>query len=129
MKGAKDCVAGARKRIEELVIDLECQVTLECVIEQVHHGAVMGTRGANVQKICKEYDVTIKIPDRRVANQEVNGDNENGGVPESDIIRITGKNDKCEAACKALKDLVPVSIEVSRVTTVKKSRVSAATSM
>jgi len=119
LKGAKDCVAGARKRIEELVIDLECQVTLECVIEQVHHGAVMGTRGANVQKICKEFDVTIKIPDRRAANQEghVNGDNENGGggssgVPESDIIRITGKNEKCEAACQALKDLVPVSIEV-----------------
>ena len=35
LKGAKDCVEAARKRILEIVDDLDCQITIECVIEQV----------------------------------------------------------------------------------------------
>jgi len=133
LKGAKDCVAGARKRIEELVIDLECQVTLECVIEQAHHRTVMGPRGSNIQKICKDFDVQIKIPERKVNNNnfdaaaneaaapasDVNGtdapaeaDDVTTTTNECDIIRITGKNEKCEAAAQALKDLVPITLEV-----------------
>jgi hypothetical protein len=30
-----------------------------------------------------------------------------------DVIRITGKRENCEAAQKALLDLVPVTVEVS----------------
>merc|ERR1719334_99418 len=129
LKGAKDCVAGARKRIEELVIDLECQVVLECVIEQHHHRTVMGPRGSNVQKICKDYDVQIKIPERKVNNNEfaaIPTDDVNGTAAEPaeapvasddvtnecDIIRITGKKEKCEAAAQALKELVPIALEV-----------------
>jgi len=125
LKGAKDCVAGARKRIEELVIDLECQVVLECVIEQHHHRTVMGPRGSNVQKICKDYDVQIKIPERKVNNNDfaAPGDDVNGVAAaaepaasdvtnECDIIRITGKSEKCEAAAQALKELVPIALEV-----------------
>jgi hypothetical protein len=73
----------------------------------------MGTRGSKVQKICSDFDVQIKIPDR--ANKE-NGTNGNGeeavnGVS-NDIIRITGRADNCEAARQALINLVPVNIEV-----------------
>jgi len=130
LKGAKDCVAGARKRIEELVVDLECQVVLECVIEQHHHRTVMGPRGSNVQKICKDYDVQIKIPERKVNNNDfaaIPTDDVNGTAAEPaeaapvasddvtnecDIIRITGKKEKCEAAAQALKELVPIALEV-----------------
>ena len=35
LKGAKDCVKDARQRIEDLVLDLESQVSIECHIEQV----------------------------------------------------------------------------------------------
>jgi len=132
LKGAKDCVAGARKRIEELVTDLECQIVLECVIEQVHHRTVMGPRGSNIQKVCKDFDVQIKIPERKVTNNnfdaaasveapnanDVNGTEANNAddvtttTNECDIIRITGKKEKCEAAAQALKDLVPITLEV-----------------
>jgi len=131
LKGAKDCVAGARKRIEELVYDLECQVVLECVIEQHHHRTVMGPRGSNVQKICKDFDVQIKIPERKVPNFNNNevaevaaaaanevdaaaadATEEEGVTAECDIIRLTGKKEKCEAAAQALKDLVPITLEV-----------------
>ena len=90
------------------------QVTIECVIEQKHHRSVMGTRGSNVQRVCKDYDVQIKIPEKRVQNGDMNG----GDAPENgdnscDIIRISGKKEKCEAAAKALQDLVPVNLEVN----------------
>ena len=41
---------------------------------------------------------------------------ENGGdTSGSDIIRISGKKEKCEAAAAALQELVPVNLEVSLV--------------
>ena len=41
---------------------------------------------------------------------------ENGGDNSgSDIIRISGKKEKCEAAAAALQELVPVNLEVSLV--------------
>jgi len=119
LKGAKDCIAGARARIEEMVEDLVNQVTIECVIEQKHHRSVMGIRGSNVQRICKDFDVQIKIPEKRVQqNGDMNGGGEgapveNGGDNSgSDIIRISGKKEKCEAAAAALQELVPVNLEV-----------------
>jgi len=136
LKGPKDCVDAAQKRIEELVVDQEAQVTIECLIEQVHHRTIMGPKGSNVQKITSEHQVQIKFPEKRSANGtpngdlkapvetvELNGDDTNGHVtpdaPETpvkpdltEIIRISGHMDNCEAASLALKALVPINIEV-----------------
>lgn len=125
LRGAKDCVQGAMLRIAEMVNDLECQVTVECVIEQQHHRVLMGAKGSNIQKVCSTYDVQIKIPDRKpaaadgqeaeAANEDLQGDvhgSVKGTVPSSDIIRITGKKEKCEAAAEALRALIPVNVEV-----------------
>ncbi|KAL4221822.1 hypothetical protein ACF0H5_020076 [Mactra antiquata] len=128
IKGAKDCVEGAKKRILEIVADLDAQVTVECVIPQQYHRTVMGGRGANVQEITQQYDVGIKFPDRPVANgggpPRGSGDASenmvNGEEPASptnpaknDTIIITGKVDNCEKAKKALLDLVPITKEVN----------------
>jgi len=112
LKGAKDCIAGARQRIEDMIEDLVNQVTIECVIEQKHHRSVMGTRGSNVQRVCKDYDVQIKIPEKRAQNGDMNGGAAEDGDNSCDIIRISGKKEKCETAAKALQDLVPVNLEV-----------------
>jgi hypothetical protein len=46
--------------------------------------------------------------------QQANGDmEEHEAVRACDVIRITGKRENCEAAHKALLDLVPVTVEVS----------------
>jgi len=112
LKGAKDCIAGARQRIEDMIEDLINQVTIECVIEQKHHRSVMGLRGSNVQRICKDFDVQIKIPEKRNADVQQNGGDAAPADPSSDIIRISGNKDKCEAAAEALHALVPVNLEV-----------------
>lgn len=110
LKGAKDCVEGAKKRIQEIVEDLEAQVTISCVIPQEHHRSVMGARGANVQKIGMDFGVLIKFPDKPERNGDVPVDN---GTEKHDAILITGRSEKCEEASKALKALVPVTKQVN----------------
>uniref|UniRef100_A0A8D1FV06 Vigilin n=2 Tax=Sus scrofa TaxID=9823 RepID=A0A8D1FV06_PIG len=124
LKGAKDCVEAAKKRIQEIIEDLEAQVTIECAIPQKFHRSVMGPKGSRIQQITRDHNVQIKFPDREEnpahgtepAVQE-NGDDpgegrdgkeaEPGSPRRCDIITISGRKEKCEAAA-----LVPVTIEV-----------------
>ncbi|XP_043645703.1 vigilin [Drosophila teissieri] len=135
IKGAKDCIEAARQRIEEIVADLEAQTTIEVVIPQRHHRTIMGARGFKVQQVTFEFDVQIKFPDRDATEPvEVltnGGSGENGGeegqegeqqaekepeqepVRQCDVIRITGRIEKCEAAKQALLDLIPIEEELT----------------
>ncbi|XP_013786055.2 vigilin-like [Limulus polyphemus] len=128
LKGAKECVEGAKQRIMEIVSELEEMVTVECIIPQVYHRTVMGAKGHKVQAITQEYSVQIKFPDREVKDDQtdphhngeetaVNGDIDGVDPDEkprkSDIIYITGKQENCLAAKEALLALVPVTIELS----------------
>jgi predicted PilT family ATPase len=125
LKGAKDCVEGARNRILEIVTDLESQVSMECVIPQKFHRTVMGSKGYRVQEITREFDVGIKFPDRPVEGEAaahaegeeplVNGDvpAENGTSNKQDTIIITGKEENCQQAKEALLALVPITEEMA----------------
>lgn len=64
LSGARDCVKGAKQRIQEIVEDLESLVTIDCIIPQKFHRQVMGAKGSNVQEVTKQYNVTIKFPER-----------------------------------------------------------------
>ncbi|KAM9299672.1 vigilin-like [Gastrophryne carolinensis] len=127
LKGAKECVEAAKKKIQEIIEDLEAQVTMECLIPQQHHRSIMGPKGIRVQQITREHGVQIKFPDREGNTQAAPNsespaqDNaeegaevapEPGSPKKCDIILISGRKEKCEAASEALKALVPVSIEV-----------------
>lgn len=124
LKGAKECVEGARKRILEIVQDLEARVTVECVIPQQHHRTIMGAKGHKVQRINQEFNVHIKFPERDFRDREtlengdvaVNGDAATEEEPskprKEDLILITGKQEDCEKAREALLALVPVTEEV-----------------
>lgn len=119
IKGAKECIDAAIQRILEIVDDLEAQVTIEVVIPQRHHRVLMGVRGAKVQRINSEFDVHIKFPDRSTgddASSQLNGDdgsNDSGAIKACDIIRITGRKEKCEKAKQAIIDLIPITEEIS----------------
>lgn len=119
LKGSKECIELAKKRILEIVHELDSQVTIECVIPQRHHRIVMGSRGSKVQQITSEFDVHIKFPDRSATEEipEVNGDVTNNGdgepIRQCDVIRISGLNERCEAAKQALLNLIPVTQEIN----------------
>lgn len=136
LKGAKDCVEGAKQRIFEIVADLEQMVNIECIIPQKYHRTVMGAKGIKVQSITQEFDVQIKFPDREMKEdedeQQQNGDELqlNGDIgihgegdhaykaasdnkpKKTDIIKISGKKENCERAKEALMGLVPITLDV-----------------
>uniref|UniRef100_A0A8C2GNI4 Vigilin n=1 Tax=Cyprinus carpio TaxID=7962 RepID=A0A8C2GNI4_CYPCA len=120
LKGAKDCVEAAKKRMLEMIEDLDAQVTMECVIPQKFHRSIMGPKGSRIQQITKDHNVQIKFPDRDDQQVQENGE-ANGEVKEPadplvpkkcDVIVLSGRKERCEAAVEALKALVPVSVAV-----------------
>lgn len=130
LKGSKECIEHAKQRILEIVVDLDSQVTIDCIINQKHHRTLMGSRGAKVQAITSQYNVQIKFPERNAPDEyqpEMNGDgtvgedgtiagtnNENGdAIRQCDVIRITGNVDRCNEAHQALLSLIPVTEEIN----------------
>uniref|UniRef100_A0A671SVC8 Vigilin n=1 Tax=Sinocyclocheilus anshuiensis TaxID=1608454 RepID=A0A671SVC8_9TELE len=131
LKGAKECVEAAKKRMLELIEDLDAHVTMECVIPQKFHRSIMGPKGSRIQQITKDHNVQIKFPDREdqqgkyytpSADAPVQENGEaNGAVKEPadplvpkkcDVIVLSGRKERCEAAVESLKALVPVTITV-----------------
>ncbi|RVE73798.1 hypothetical protein OJAV_G00034760 [Oryzias javanicus] len=127
LKGAKECVEAAKKRMLEMIEDLDAQVTMECVIPQKFHRSIMGPKGSRIQQITRDHNVQIKFPEREdpqaaqaetpaQENGEANGELKEPLDPEApkrcDVIVISGRKERCEAAIEALKALVPVTIEV-----------------
>lgn len=107
LKGSKDCVVGAKERMQEMVLDLQSQVTEDVFIPQHHHRTVMGPRGSQVQDVIKSYNVKIKFPDRsEEPREEVK--NEEDAHP-CDYVRVTGSADKVAKAKAELLALVPVT--------------------
>uniref|UniRef100_A0A7N6FK60 Vigilin n=1 Tax=Anabas testudineus TaxID=64144 RepID=A0A7N6FK60_ANATE len=118
LKGAKDCVDAAKKRIQEIIEDLESQVSVEVAIPQRYHRAIMGPKGCRIQYITREHEVQIKFPERDDSQDAP--PQENGDIsPEAefaprkcDIITICGRAEKCELAKVALLALVPITEDV-----------------
>ncbi|CAL8327176.1 unnamed protein product [Lota lota] len=122
LKGAKDCVDAAKRRIQEIIEDLESQVSVEVCVLQRYHRAVMGPKGSRIQQLTKEHQVQVQFPERDdsstgpdpQAPQENGEASPNGEVVprKCDIITITGRAEKCELAKAALLALVPVTEDV-----------------
>uniref|UniRef100_A0A671VHA8 Vigilin n=1 Tax=Sparus aurata TaxID=8175 RepID=A0A671VHA8_SPAAU len=117
LKGAKECVEAAKKRMLEIVDDLDAQVTIECVIAQKFHRSIMGPKGSRIQQITRDHNVQIKFPEREdpQGKRRINENGEaNGEVKEPvdpnapkkcDVIVISGRKERCEGAVEALKVL------------------------
>uniref|UniRef100_G1MDT9 Vigilin n=1 Tax=Ailuropoda melanoleuca TaxID=9646 RepID=G1MDT9_AILME len=76
LKGAKDCVEAAKKRIQEIIEDLALvPVTIEVGVPFDLHRYIIGQKGSGIRKMMDEFEVNIHVP-----------------APElqSDIIAITG---------------------------------------
>ncbi|XP_056325157.1 vigilin [Danio aesculapii] len=116
LKGPRECVDAAKKRIQEIVYDLESQVSMEVLIPQRYHRAIMGPKGCRIQQITREHEVQIKFPDRDESAAQEPVSQENGDTDltprKCDIITVTGRAEKCELARAALLALVPVTIDV-----------------
>uniref|UniRef100_A0A8C3RUK2 Vigilin n=1 Tax=Chelydra serpentina TaxID=8475 RepID=A0A8C3RUK2_CHESE len=107
LKGAKDCVEAAKKRILEIIEDLVCVPAASTEL--------------SFHKILILFVSMLSAPATEPAMQE-NGEESGEGKetkeadPTSpkkcDIIIISGRRERCEAAKEALQALVPVTTEV-----------------
>jgi hypothetical protein len=61
IKGPRDAVEAAKRRILDFIHRLENQVTLQVAIPQQYHAAVIGKKGANSQRISDEFRVNIQF--------------------------------------------------------------------
>lgn len=111
LKGARECVEGAKKRLLEIVAELEAMTEIQCIIPQKHHRAILGNKGKNVQDLTSRLNVQIKFPERRKTDEEAPAEEipVEGQENKNDIITISGNKDRCEEAKNELLALVPVS--------------------
>ena len=121
LKGPKEAVEAAKKKILELAYEFENQVTLDVVVPQKYHVAIIGKNGVNSQQISDDFKVEIQFPAKstaEAANSETNSNNESpaesvtNSPSKSDVIQITGLKENCEKAKQAILELVPVTESV-----------------
>jgi hypothetical protein len=136
LKGAKECVEAAKKRMLDEVSRLQSLVTVEVIVDQVHHRSLMGMRGNNVKAVQAAHNVHIKFPERRSNEPKTNGDHVPGDIAvngdahsddtssvvsdnstpkrqsRNNVILISGRPEDCEAAKQALLALIPIEVEV-----------------
>uniref|UniRef100_A0A1I7XUS0 Vigilin n=1 Tax=Heterorhabditis bacteriophora TaxID=37862 RepID=A0A1I7XUS0_HETBA len=102
IKGSKQCAESARMRIEEIVEDIEKQVTIQVEIAAQFHRSLLANRGQKVHDIQSKHGVQIRFPDRRRDGDEID-------ATLADIVVISGRDTKCEAAKEELLSIVPVT--------------------
>jgi transcription antitermination factor NusA-like protein len=119
LKGARECVDGAKKRLLEIVADLEAMTEIKCIIAQKHHRALLRNKGKNIQELTARLNIQIKFPERKKVEEVVEGAPVEEAPPtpppvegeenKADTIVISGHRDRCEEAKNALLALVPIS--------------------
>lgn len=115
LKGGKSSVADATAKIREFVEDYKAQVTVECAIPVKYHKAVIGQGGKNIRKVIESFNVRVKMPDRKSGAKRGDGSKkdetdaaEDTPTPlPTDVIKVTGRKEKCVAAIEALQALIP----------------------
>lgn len=87
--------------MKEIVDDLEQMTEIQCIVSQKHHRSLLGNKGKYVQEISANFNVQIKFPDRRKA-EEPPLDEAPPEDGKNDIIVIHGRKDNAEKAKAAL---------------------------
>ncbi|KAK6060058.1 KH domain protein [Cooperia oncophora] len=103
IKGSKQCVESAKARIEEIIEDIEKQVNMQVEIPSQFHRALLANRGQRIHDLQSKHGVLIRFPDRRAEGSE------EADPHAADMVTISGRDTKCEAAKTELLSMVPVS--------------------
>ncbi|KAG0433184.1 hypothetical protein HPB47_020160 [Ixodes persulcatus] len=116
LKGARECVDGARKRILEIVQDLKQHTTgVSPPADVSTRGSVAMERGGAPRRdkwLSLATAEPLENGEAAVNGEAAEAAPEEGKVRKEDLILIKGKQEDCEHAREALLALVPVSQEV-----------------
>ncbi|KAA0202010.1 hypothetical protein HAZT_HAZT007643 [Hyalella azteca] len=119
--GRKENCEKAKQRIHEIQEELANIVEVDIMVPAKFHNSIIGQRGRLIRSISEDCGgVTIKFPpaDKKSDKVTIRGPKEDVQkakmmlVRPCDIVRLKGSAEACEAAKKALLDLVPITEEV-----------------
>jgi hypothetical protein len=103
VKGPREAVQNACKRLLDLVFEFENQIALEVNIPNKYHASVIGKKGVNTQRISDDFNVDIQFSAKQDGSE---------GEQQSDIVTVSGLKEDCERAKEALLALVPTTEQV-----------------
>ncbi|XP_050546345.1 vigilin [Daktulosphaira vitifoliae] len=119
IKGHKNFVEKVKKKINDIVTDLEQRITIEVIIPQRMHRILMRNRDL-LDSLRKDLDVWIKFPERPLEDQynreqeDANGEEDENRPPSvNDVVTIFGKPENCEKAKQTLINNIPKSIDLN----------------
>uniref|UniRef100_A0AAR2ISL5 Vigilin n=1 Tax=Pygocentrus nattereri TaxID=42514 RepID=A0AAR2ISL5_PYGNA len=106
LKGAKDCVEAAKKRMFEIVEDLVSPIPMPF--------SPLCTPSSCIQsfKRLALNSTYTQVQENGESNGEIKEPADPAAPKKCDVIVLSGRKERCEAAVEALKALVPVTIEV-----------------
>jgi hypothetical protein len=107
LRGPSDGVDAAVEILTKKAEFLENSLTKEFEVETGDIPSILGQGGSNIQKVCKDNNVTIDIPDRKKRAEGAT----------SVVIKVIGLDEDCDAAIVALEALVPVAVKIVVPTT------------
>uniref|UniRef100_A0A1I7SWA4 Vigilin n=2 Tax=Bursaphelenchus xylophilus TaxID=6326 RepID=A0A1I7SWA4_BURXY len=102
IKGPKASIDQARKKIEEIVADLEAQITVNLEISEEHHRSLVPHANAIRQK----HNVRLNFPPRGTSNE---GAEPVDGILPANLVTLSGLPSNIEAAKAELVELIPVT--------------------
>ncbi|CAD5212084.1 unnamed protein product [Bursaphelenchus okinawaensis] len=102
IKGPKGVVDKAKKRIEEIVADLEAQITVSLDISEEHHRSLVPHASGLRQK----HNVRLNFPPKGTSNEGAEPVN---GILPANLVTISGLPSNVEAAKAELTELIPVT--------------------
>eukprot|EP00047_Mylnosiga_fluctuans_P012927 m.28404 g.28404 ORF g.28404 m.28404 type:complete len:1218 (+) comp4552_c0_seq1:132-3785(+) len=114
LKGSKEDVPRAIEKIKQFVEDVKNRVTLEVQVPGNTIPAIMGAGGANINQLCSEHNVSIKLPERQREKPKAaaaadapkaEGEEEDA---RQETIYVSGLKANCEKAIAGIQALVPV---------------------
>ena len=88
IKGPRDAVEAAKKSILDYVHEFENQVTIEVVIPQKYHTAIIGKKGVNSHQITDDFKVELQFPAKSTAD----ANNEGGNSQQVEPATQNGEN-------------------------------------
>ncbi|TKR72895.1 hypothetical protein L596_020281 [Steinernema carpocapsae] len=107
IKGSKQCAESAKQRIQEIVEDLENQVTINVNIPSKDHRTMLSVNGrARIAEIQDKFNVRIKFPNKK--SEQASEESVEGELKPEDQVQISGRDTKCEEAKEALVAIAPV---------------------
>ena len=91
-----------KKEFEEIVDELKSKTTIGFAVPKAQHSTLIGRGGASLREVQDQYKVEVLFPGSRGYKQASITEADTKEVPASDLVKISGRQEACDAAKEAI---------------------------